>query len=55
MPNTNISSTNQFQTPFTHSRSKVLKAFAATGIYSKEFLKGLKKGLEDNKDFFRES
>jgi len=52
MPNTNISSTNQFQPPFTRSRSKVLKAFTATDKYSKEFLKDLKEGLEDNKDFF---
>jgi hypothetical protein len=45
-------STFPFQSPPTRSRSKVLKAFTATGKYSKEFLKDLKKGLEDSKDFF---
>lgn len=45
MKNTSII---KFQSPPTRSRSKVLKAFTATGKYSKEFLKDLKEGLEDS-------
>lgn len=41
-----------FKEPFTRSRSKMYKAVADTGKYSKEFLNDLKLGLEDSKDFF---
>jgi len=41
-----------FKDPFTRSRSKMYQAVAKTGKYSKEFLKDLKEGLEDSKDFF---
>jgi hypothetical protein len=41
-----------FEEPFTRSRSKMYQSVAKTGKYSKEFLKDLKDGLEDSKDFF---
>lgn len=41
-----------FEEPFTRSRSKMYQSVAKTGKYSKEFLKDLKEGLEDSKDFF---
>ena len=41
-----------FVEPFTRSRSKMYQSVAKTGKYSKEFLKDLKEGLEDSKDFF---
>ncbi len=41
-----------FKEPFTRSRSKMYQAVAETGKYSQEFLKDLKEGLEDSKDFF---
>lgn len=41
-----------FKEPSTHSRSEIYNSIAKTGKYSKEFLKDLKEGLEDSKDFF---
>lgn len=37
-----------FQSPSTRSRSKVLKGFKDTGLYSPKFLQDLKDGLEDD-------
>jgi hypothetical protein len=41
-----------FVEPFTRSRSKMYQSVVDTGKYSKDFLKDLKEGLEDSKDFF---
>jgi Arc/MetJ-type ribon-helix-helix transcriptional regulator len=37
-----------FQAPSTRSRSQLMKDFKATGLYSPEFLKDLKEGLDDD-------
>jgi len=42
------SSVLPFQPPSTRSRSKIMKEFKATGLYSPEFLKDLKEGLKDD-------
>jgi len=41
-----------FVSPNTRSRSEVLESFKKTKKYSPKFLKDLKDGLEDSKDFF---
>jgi hypothetical protein len=41
-----------FEEPFTRSRHKMFQAVAKTGKHSKAFLKDLKEGLKDSKDFF---
>jgi hypothetical protein len=40
-----------FNTPDTHSRSKVVASFKKTGQYSPEFLKDLENGLKNSKFF----
>ena len=45
------SSVHPFQPPSTRSRSKIMKEFKATGLYSPEFLKDLDEGLKDSQYF----
>lgn len=41
-----------FVEPSTRSRSEIYNALVETGQYSKGFLKDIKEGLKDSKDFF---